>query len=856
MRFLQLQCSLLIGALLLNQASAQTAVPVGAGSYASFPPASAGGVASGTATQSLYVVAGNTRPVPSNKWWTDLVVHQYAGFLWAYPLTVSADAQGINIYNPDWGVYDGGHAFMGVNYRPVSPISIRGETFAPADARASNWGDWTVAFRMQESVSKRMEVTIGQGLPFVWIEFTGVNPRIVSGASATYFKADGSAQTFPVTTNQLGITYAGRHFGIFAPDDTTFTLENDTLAVAFTNNAATYLIVGALPAKSNLTYFAQYAYAVPTNSTMNWSYNPAAGAVTTDWHLATRVLKGLETQTIQGWIPHHYRRTSNNLAFNGITYSTVRGPMKCTTGTDFQIVYPFNGILPTLPAPVTLSEPNPFSAMRMNSYIAGVAGNTGIAGETYAGGQDMLRFAQHMTYAHELARPEFATLANTARSALVDWYTYSASDGRYFAFYPSWKALTGFPASYGSDQFNDHHFHYGYFTHATALVGMYDQNFLNSYGPMARLVAKEYANWDRSDTNFPFLRTFDIWGGHSDASGFSSDVKGNNQESSSEAMQSWGGLFLLGSMLGDDAMRAAGAMGYAIEAEGVRQYWFNFSKFSNAADSNWPTSYSKIVVGILWDSGQEYQTYFGADPLFIHGIQWVPPSPMLSYLAEDPAFARQDFNNMLAERGSVSVSGMSAQWGNYALSYAAQFDPVYAVAQMDQLWAANDAIATDPKYAGVTYYQAHALRRLGVQQAQFHCDVPTSAVFYNSNTTQYSFIAYNPKSYPQNATVYSNNVPISVIPLAPFTLVNQSGWSTNTVSLTTNVVESSVDAGVSISWPTVPNTNYILQTATAPAIGAGWINLTPAILGDGTTSRVFEVLGTNGQRFYRVLQTP
>jgi len=302
----------------------------------------------------------------------------------------------------------------------------------------------------------------------------------------------------------------------------------------------------------------------------------------------------------------------------------------------------------------------------------------------------MLRYAQHMVFASLMGRPEFPTLENTLRSALTNWYTYTpGGDANFFAYYPAWKALTGFPAGFGSDQFNDHHFHYGYFTHVTALLGMYDQAFLNNYGPMARLVAKEYANWDRSDTNFPFLRTFDIWGGHSEASGFSDSVKGNNQESSSEAMQSWGGLFLLGSMLGDNQMRDAGAMGYAMESEGVRQYYFDVPSFYNVSDRNWPSNYTKSVVGILWDSGQEYQTYFGGDPIFIHGIQWLPPSPIMSYQVEDPAFAQQDFNNMLAERGSTSISPMGSQWGNYALSYAAQFNPAYSAAQMDQLWAAQ-----------------------------------------------------------------------------------------------------------------------------------------------------------------------
>ena len=755
-------------------APAQSVVPAGAGSFASFPPASAGGTAVAASTQSLYVVSGNVLPVPSNKWWTDLVIHQYSGFLWAYPLAVSADAQGVNIFNPDWGTYDGAHAFMGVNFQPVNPISIRGQGFAPADARALSWGDWTVAFRMQQATNQFMDVTLGHGLPYVWVQFTGVQPQIVSSTNATYFRDDGGAQTFPVTTNHLGITYGGRSYGVFAPDNTAFTLSNGNLNVTFAGSNAAYLVVGALPAVSNLAYFAQYAYALPTNSVMNWTYDPNAATVTTSWHLATQVLNGSQTNTIQGWIPHHWRNT-NNFIFNGIQYNTTRGLMKCTVGADYQIVYKFNGIPPSLPAPSPLGLTNDFVPSRMNSYITSVAANTAVAADTYSGGKDMLRYAQHMVYANLLGRPEFTTLENTLRTALANWFTYSpGSDADYFARYPAWGALVGFPAGYGSDQLNDQHFHYGYFAHVTALLGMYDHNFLTNYAPMTKLVAKEYANWDRSDTNFPFMRTFDIWAGYSQASGFSDPIKGNNQESSSEAMQSWGGLFLLGSMLADDQMRAAGAMGYAMESEGVRQYYFNVPKFYNASDSNWPISYTKSIVGILWGSGQECQTYFGGNPIYIHAIQWLPPSPIMSYQVEDPAFAQYDYNNMLSEQGSSSIGSLGSEWGNYALSYAAQFNPAYSAAQMDQLWAANDPVATDVTYAGVTYYQTHALRKLGAIQWQYHISVPTSAVYYNTNTSLYTYVAFNPLTTTQVATIYSNQVAVGTMVLPPLALTVQS----------------------------------------------------------------------------------
>src|ERR1035437_4956107 len=147
-------------------AFAQTVIPVGAGSYASYPPPQAN--AGSLPTQApAYLVSSNGAPIPSNKWWTDLIQHQYAGNMWAQPLTVSADAQGINICNPINWVPSGSNPQLALD----GLITIHGQQFSPADARALRWGDWTVSFRMQQTVNQFMDVTIGHGLPSVWVEF-------------------------------------------------------------------------------------------------------------------------------------------------------------------------------------------------------------------------------------------------------------------------------------------------------------------------------------------------------------------------------------------------------------------------------------------------------------------------------------------------------------------------------------------------------------------------------------------------------------------------------------------------------------------------------------------------------------
>lgn len=832
-------------------AAAQSVIPVGAGSYASFPPPQANAGATPNSPSS-YLVAANGKPIPSNKWWTDLITHQYAGNMWAYPLTVAANAQGITLYNPVNWVPSANNPQLALN----APITIRGESFSPADARALSWGDWTVAFRLQQATNKFMDVTFGHGLPSVWIELTGVQPQIAfPDGGATFFNDNGSAVTFPVTTNHLGVAYgSGRFWGVFAPDGTQFAISNGVLNVTFSGTNS-YLVVSALPAKTNLAYFAQYAYAVPRDSQMNWHYNPTAATVTTSWHLETQILKGTEPRVIQGWLAHHWRETTHDLAFNGMNYSTARGPLKGATGNDFEMVYQFNGILPNLPAPTVLGVTNDYNPTRMNSLLTSVAANQSVAVDTYWGGKDLVRYAQSMAFAQELGRPEFGTLKNTLRSALTNWFTYTpGEESYYFAAYPAWKALVGFQASYGSEQFNDHHFHYGYFTHAAALLGMYDPDFLRDYGPMARLVAKEYANWERSDTNFPFLRTFDVWSGHSQANGFPDAGRGGNQESSSEAVQSWAGLFLLGAMTGDDGMRDAGAMGYIMESTATREYWFN------EHGDVWPAVYNHGVVGILWNNGLDFQTYFGLNPIYIYGIQWFPISPMLSYLVHNPAFARTNYNRMLAEQltqmGASSISSMGAQWGNHALGYALQFDADSVAAQLDPLWAATDPVATDPYYAGATYYFTHATRKLGPLQQKFHVSVPLSSVFYNSNTSQFSVVAYNPLTNSQVATVYSNNVAVGILVLPPRTLTTEQAPFTNSVPLLTNLVPALVRPGVAIVWPTILQSNYTVQASGDLTPVTAWTNLAAPIKGDGTTNLFFDPSGSNAHKFYRVLQTP
>ena len=84
----------------------------------------------------------------------------------------------------------------------------------------------------------------------------------------------------------------------------------------------------------------------------------------------------------------------------------------------------------------------------------------------------------------------------------------------------SGAAWSPFPSSYGStDELNDHHFHYGYFIGAAAAIARRDPSWTKNFGPFVDILVKDVANWERSDTRYPFLRHMDVYAGHSWANG-------------------------------------------------------------------------------------------------------------------------------------------------------------------------------------------------------------------------------------------------------------------------------------------------------------------------------------------------
>jgi endoglucanase Acf2 len=526
-----------------------------------------------------------------------------------------------------------------------------------------------------------------------------------------------------------------------------------------------YLAIGTLTAPADLKTYTPYAYAIPRDTRVSWYYQPEAGQVRTMWEITAENLKGeANTDVLQGFIPHHYARTGLTFAFNGKEYFTPRGKLKLATGKKFEIVYRFNGMLPMLPTPqVVTGAANPYLPDRMKQLLDEYATVTAYGADTYWGGKDVEKFAMYMFMSKLMGNTaSYDTLKATLRGAMVDWLTYTPGEAaHFFASYYNWKALVGMQPSYWSEQFTDNHFHYGYFTLSAALLAMVDPDFRDKYGPMATLVAKQYANYNRDDKSFPLFRTLDPWKGYSNAGGFSDPGSGNNQESSSESMQSWGGMFLLGAAIGNDAMRDAAAFGWAMESQAIDQYYFD------RQETNFPPEWTHMISTPVRDDHIGYWNYFSGDKVWEFAIQWLPFNTTLNHLSQDYDNAKAQYAGMQVEAAGKTEGSYGSGLGNVLLSFRQIADPDGTAKVFDDLWAANNATVRSKDTSGKTYWFTHSNRALGRLSWDWHTSIPTSEVFENATTKEYTAVAFNPTAAALNCDVYKGTTKVGSFSVPP-----------------------------------------------------------------------------------------
>ena len=367
-------------------------------------------------------------------------------------------------------------------------------------------------------------------------------------------------------------------------------------------------------------------------------------------------------------------------------YAGLYGTMQVCAGTELSWTSPVVAAIGEL----DLGSLDEAQRQQLTAQVSkDVADLPAFPADTYFGGKALYRAAMLYRLATQLELDDAAAAVKGRLSAELTTWTEPQGcrtrTDRCFVYDAEGKGLVGLVPSFGSEEYNDHHFHYGYFLFAAGVLGADDPALVERWAPVMDLLAADIASLtgNQDGAMFPDRRVFDAYAGHSWAAGTAPFADGNNQESSSEAVTAWTGLGLWAQATDNAALEAEATWMRSNEAQAGLAYWTNFDQAQPVY-----AGYGHSIVALNWGGKRDYATWFSPEPAAMLGILLIPMSPVSTYLAGDPA--RIEANVVEATGGRFDQ-----QFGDYLLMYSAlagdqQRQAALAEAQtLDDKWIDN-----------------------------------------------------------------------------------------------------------------------------------------------------------------------
>ena len=727
-RFLRL--SLYLTFLIISNISTANVVPVGSGSYTlQFPGrdvANRNNVPPHTAN-----VTGPaaTRPIPTNEWWSNFLIHNHGGHTFNYPLSFRSVADGL-VVNYTWPLGGGSPNEFRQPMGDVNAIVVGVQGLNASRGAVYDYSDWTVTLNWAEG-TRMFNATIGMSMPFVYFTKGSTDlARVTVNYNASSVAVSGNR--ILITNNMNGSAYA-----VFAPAGSTWDRNGNIFTS--TLNGRNYWSMAVLPEgvdpNTAANQIAQHAYVFPANTQVSWVYNQSTSTMRSTYTITPDVKEGSTTTVLQGLLPHHW----NNLAPDspipgGLRYRTVRGEMRILNQNQFMLEHRFRGILPNLPDLGRYSDRYDLIDLYRNvDMMKGEGLNPWT--DSYNEGQSMNRLIQVARIADQLGNIEARDLLlNTVRERLEDWLSYESGEVAFLFYYHApWTAILGYPAGHGQDSnLNDHHFHWGYFIKAASAIEQFFPGWANQWGPMINILIRDAASQDRNDPLFPFLRSFSPFAGHAWANGFATFPFGNDQESSSESMQFNSSLIHWGSATGNNQVRDLGIFLYVTEQSAIEEYWFDIHR------RNFQPSYAHEMVARIWGAGYDNGTFWTPDIAAAYGIQLYPIHGGSLYLGHHPEYVQRVWTGMTQKTGILNNVQNPNLWHDIYwkfLSFANSslaLDLYYGFQERNLKFGISDAH---------TYHWLHNMNSLGRVRNEITANYPIATVFERNGLNTY--VAFN-----------------------------------------------------------------------------------------------------------------
>ncbi|HEY5822376.1 MAG TPA: glycosyl hydrolase [Propionibacteriaceae bacterium] len=374
--------------------------------------------------------------------------------------------------------------------------------------------------------------------------------------------------------------------------------------------------------------------------------------------VSTTLSYASEGKTAYAMMPHQTKNVTGDSTCDLGTYPSIYGTLTLCAGNELSWKAPLSEPTSALDVDAMSSDDK---AELSKQVAADIAATPDFPADTYFGGKAVYRAAMLYQLADQLGATEAAASMKERLVTVLDqWTDPTGCDKREafcFVYDEQAKGLVGLTPSFGSEEFNDHHFHYGYFLYAAGVLGEKDPSLVTKWAPVMNLLAADIGSFGENKA-FPDLRVFDVYASHSWASGTSPFADGNNQESSSEAITAWTGLAIWAKASGNADLETEATWLLSLEAQAGLTYWTNIDRSESVY-----TGYGHEIVTLNWGGKRDYATWFSPEPAAMLGILVIPMSPASTYLGGDSA--RIDANVKEATGGKFDQ-----KFGDYLLMYS------------------------------------------------------------------------------------------------------------------------------------------------------------------------------------------
>ncbi|MBH0098936.1 1,3-beta-glucanase [Salinibacterium sp. NSLL150] len=575
---------------------------------------------------------------PTNRWFSGLVFGEDS--LPVFPLPLSFQLTG------------GGFA-LGVP-AVVSAENVIAGGFTPAVSADIGADDYVVSAYDEASVTISQTAggneigttVIAEGSPFV--SFTA--SEAVAVTLGQPLRDDDGAWTAEVNGTQYGLVSdgemnaAGSELTLAAGDAATWFAVSDGGVVADFIQAATPIVSTSI------------------------QYTVDAAVASTSIRYETRD----SSPTIVAAMPHQGAGLDSSVSCDAGSWPSIYGELVACMATELTWTVPTIEPAGALDLANLTEEHRERLRQQLN---VDVASTVPAPADTYYGGKWLYRLTNMLEVARQIGADDIAaTITEQLVSALDTWTDPEGCDERTercFVYDDQARGLVGLAASFGSDQFNDHHFHYGYFLYTAGVLAAADPALVEKWAPVMNLLAADIAA-QGENSYFPERRVFDAYAGHSWASGTSPFADGNNQESSSEAVSAWNGLALWAAASDQAALATEARWMLSAEAHSANAYWTNFDRTEAVYDG-----FDHTVAALNWGGKRDYATWFSAEPSAMLGILVLPMSPVSGYLAADP-------DRLRANIAEAAPDGSDVLFGDYLLMYSALAGKADAAAALEE----------------------------------------------------------------------------------------------------------------------------------------------------------------------------